>query len=150
MTASKWIRRIALALATAVIAVPVAQARSGGQTEANGFLKLNAYLVSHGSLSKAEVARLGGITEAKGFLAIERAAGALAPDLGGRTEAKGFTAITRYAVQQGTQAPVASPSTGFAWGDAGIGAGVGATLFLIGIGGAMAVRRRVTTVELPQ
>jgi hypothetical protein len=59
----------------------------------------------------------------------------------------------------GTAAPVVrvtSPSTGFDWGDAGIGAAGGIALSMIGLGGALAVSqnrgrrtRRTRTTALP-
>ena len=156
MNASHLMKRTALALAVAAIAVPVAQAGLGGSTEAKGYLRISEYLVHHGaigsgggltkaeiagglapgvSLGNPELARLAAISEAK--------------DLGGQTEAKGYAAISRSLVENGTPGPVAVSSPGFAWSDAGVGAGItvaAAMLALLGTTGVVSTRRRRTSV----
>jgi hypothetical protein len=102
MTASTSIRRIALLLALAAVAAPVAQAGIRPQTQPDRQLQLNAYLVQHGTLA-------AGATETQQLRAIQRTAAALSPDLAGRTEAKGYRGITNYLTHRDTlsQAEVA-------------------------------------------
>jgi len=72
-----------------------------------------------------------------------------AKDLGGQTEAKGYAAISRSLVENGTPGPVAVSSPGFAWSDAGVGAGItvaAAMLALLGTTGVVSTRRRRTSV----
>jgi hypothetical protein len=99
-------------------------------------------------LTAAQTARLAGSTEAAGYRAIskylvQRYGGvALSPartaQLGARTEAKGFTAI-----ELGRSASaVPSPSGGFDWSDAGIGAAFTAGVALLAGVGILVVARR--------
>lgn len=68
-----------------------------------------------------------------------------APRLG-----EGLTGVDRSwlaptATEPRVAAPrVAPPSSGFDWGDAGIGAGAAAAILLVATGSAVAIRRRVT------
>ena len=100
------------------------------------------------NLTAAQTARLAGKTEAAGYRAISKylveryGQVALSPartaQLGARTEAKGFLAIE---VGRSTAA-VPSPSAGFHWSDAGIGAAfTGGVVLLTGAGILLLVRR---------
>jgi len=85
---------------------------------------------------------LGAKTEAKGFLALQPKPVDVA-QLGAQTEAKGYRAIVRYQEQlAASPATVSSPSSGFDWGDAFIGAGMTIGVFLLGAAAAITVRRR--------
>jgi hypothetical protein len=63
--------------------------------------------------------------------------------LGAQTEAKGYRAIVRYQEQlAASPVTVSSPSSGFDWGDAFIGAGMTIGVFLLGAAAAITARRR--------
>jgi hypothetical protein len=118
---SKW---IALGLVVAAVAAPTALAESplAAKTEAAGFTAITQYLVQHASQSDklADVAQLGA-----------------------QTEAKGYRGIVRYQERlAASPVTVSSPSRGFDWGDAFIGAGMTIGVFLLGAAAAITVRRR--------
>ena len=135
---SKW---IALGLVVAAVAAPTALAESplAAKTEAAGFTAITRYLVQHASQSDAALAAK---TEAKGFLALQPKPVDIA-QLGAQTEAKGYRAIVRYQEQlAASPVTVSSPSSGFDWGDALIGAGMTIGVFLLGAAAAITARRR--------
>jgi hypothetical protein len=114
---SKW---IALGLVVAAVAAPAALAESplAAKTEAAGYTAITQYLVQH---------------------AAQLDTSALAAE----TEAKGYRAIVRYQEQlAASPVTVSSPSSGFDWGDAFIGAGMTIGVFLLGAAAAITVRRR--------
>jgi hypothetical protein len=114
---SKW---IALGLVVAAVAAPAALAESplAAKTEAAGYTAITQYLVQH---------------------AAQLDTSALAAE----TEAKGYRAIVRYQEQlAASPVTVSSPSSGFDWGDAFIGAGMTIGVFLLGVAAAITVRRR--------
>jgi hypothetical protein len=118
---SKW---IALGLVVAAVAAPTALAESplAAKTEAAGFTAITQYLVQHASQSDklADVAQLGA-----------------------QTEAKGYRGIVRYQERlAASPVTVSSPSRGFDWGDAFIGAGMTIGVFLLGAAAAITLRRR--------
>jgi hypothetical protein len=139
MSSSRWMTRIAVAFALAAIAAPAAQSTSfadrgtaaltpadvqrlGAQTEALGYLQLNRQVQQQG-LTPAAVARLGAQTEAKGYLQLNRQVRpVLTPQTG-------------------------SPTTGFSWGDAGIGAGITAALLVFGAAAGVPAMRRRTPAQ---
>jgi hypothetical protein len=136
---SNW---IAFGLVVAAVAAPTALAESplAAKTEAAGFTALTEYLVQHAS--QLDTSALAAKTEAKGFLALQPTPVGVA-QLGGRTEAKGYRAIVRYQEQlAASPVAVSSPSSGFHWGDAFIGAGMTIGVFLLGAAAAIALRRR--------
>jgi len=114
---STW---IALGLVVAAVAAPTALGESplAAKTEAAGYAGITRYHVQHASQSDAAV-------------------------LAARDEAKGLRALARFWEQHGpSSTTVSSPSDGFAWGDASIGAATTVVVFLIGAAAAFAVRRR--------
>jgi hypothetical protein len=136
---STW---IALGLVVAALAAPTALAESplAAKTEAAGFTAITQYLVQRASQS--DTSALAATTEAKGFLALQPKPVDVAR-LGAQTEAKGYRAIVRYQEQLASSpVTVSSPSSGFDWGDALIGAGMTIGVFLLGAATAITVRRR--------
>jgi hypothetical protein len=114
---STW---IALGLVVAAVAAPTALAESplAAKTEAAGFTAITQYLVQRASQSDTAA-------------------------LAANTEAKGYRAIVRYQEQRAASpVTVSSPSTGFDWGDAFVGAGMTVGVFLLGAAAAITVRRR--------
>jgi hypothetical protein len=121
---SKWIALGLVVAAVAAVAAPTALAESplAAKTEAAGFTAITQYLVQHASQSDklADVAQLGA-----------------------QTEAKGYRGIVRYQERlAASPVTVSSPSRGFDWGDAFIGAGMTIGVFLLGAAAAITVRRR--------
>jgi hypothetical protein len=136
---STW---IALGLVVAALAAPTALAESplAAKTEAAGFTAITQYLVQRAS--QPDTSALAATTEAKGFLALQPKPVDVAR-LGAQTEAKGYRAIVRYQEQLASSpVTVSSPSSGFDWGDALIGAGMTIGVFLLGAATAITVRRR--------
>jgi hypothetical protein len=136
---STW---IALGLVVAALAAPAALAESplAAKTEAAGYMAITQYLVQHASLS--DTSALAAKTEAEGFLALQPKPVDVAR-LGAQTEAKGYRAIVRYQEQlAASPVTVSSPSSGFGWGDAFIGAGMTVGVFLLGAAAAITLRRR--------
>jgi hypothetical protein len=114
---SKW---IAMGLVVAAVAAPTALAESplAAKTEAAGYTAITQYLVQHAAQSDTSA-------------------------LAAATEAKGYRAIVRYQEQlAASPVTVSSPSSGFDWGDAFIGAGMTIGVFLLGAAAAITVRRR--------
>ena len=137
---SKW---IALGLVVAAVVAPAALAESplAGKTEAAGYTAMTTrYLVQQAAQS--DTSALAAKTEAKGFLALQPKPVDVA-QLGAQTEAKGYRAIVRYQEQlAASPVTVSSPSSGFDWGDAFIGAAMTIGVFLLGAAAAITVRRR--------
>jgi hypothetical protein len=114
---STW---IALGLVVAAVAAPAALAESqlAAKTEAAGYTAITQYLVRHASQSDTSA-------------------------LAANTEAKGYRALVRYQEQRAASpATVRTPSSGFDWGDAFIGAGLTLGVFLLGAAAAITLRRR--------
>ncbi len=114
---STW---IALGLVVAAVAAPTALAESplAAKTEAAGYTAITQYLVQHASQSDTSA-------------------------LAANTEAKSYRALVRYQEQlAASPATVPSPSSGFDWGDAFIGAGVALGVFLLGAAAAITLGRR--------
>ena len=126
---TRFTKITAVAVASAALAAPIAQAgaasltpaqtaRLGAETEAIGFTNITRYLVQHG----------------------ERTA---APN-GSQTEAAGFKALARYQVEHAAETPVQTSAAGFAWGAALIGAALATgALLILGVAIATAQKRKM-------
>jgi hypothetical protein len=142
---STW---IALALVVAAVAAPPALAESplAAKTEAAGYAAIARYQAQRSAHS--DIAALAAKTEAAGYAGITRyhvqhASQSAAAAVAAREEAEGLRALARFWEQHGVSTvTVSSPSGGFAWGDAAIGAALTIGVFLVGAAAALAVRRR--------
>jgi hypothetical protein len=136
---STW---VALALVVAAVAAPTALA----EPPLGAYDAISGYRVHH--TAHPATASLAAQTEARGYSAITRYQVQQAREsdtaaLAAQTEAKGLLALARFWEQHGASSvAVSSPSDGFAWGDASIGAGLTIGVFLVGGAAAIAVRRR--------
>jgi hypothetical protein len=140
--------RVAIGLVVAAVAAPTALAESplAAKTEAAGYAGIARYQVERSA--HPDIPALAAQTEAAGYAGITRyqvrhASQSHAAAVAAREEAEGLRALARFWEQHGTASvAVSSPSDGFAWGDASIGAGLTIGVFLVGVAAAFAVRRR--------
>ncbi len=145
-------RSIVVALAVAALAVPMAQAGSirpelAAQTEAKGYAALSQAILNTSRLQSQNPAAQ---TEAKGYAVLSQAilntSRLQSQNPAAQTEAKGYAALSEAVLntsRRQSQSEVATTS-GFDWGDAGIGAAatLGFMLFVGGLGVGVAVHGR--------
>ncbi len=134
----QWIRSLTVGLAFAAIAVPTAQARivedTGIAPSSQPSADYNGYGYQHGpGVPVDQQADYNGSGYQHGpGVPVDQQISIVRPD----DRAARFSPGGREQPQV-----VAAPSTGFSWGDAGIGAGTAAGLVLLVVGAGLASRR---------